>query len=102
MGAEMPIGLLTLEIHIPDARSLKDKRQVLRSLKDTLRAHFNVAVAELDHQDLWQRSRVGVVSISSDSKHLEGSIAAIAAASERLLGRDLVSQEIEYFEDTAP
>jgi uncharacterized protein len=99
MGAEMPIGLLTLEIHIPDARSLKDKRQVLRSLKDTLRAHFNVAVAELDHQDTWQRSRVGVVSISSDPKHLEESISAIAAASERLLGRDLVSQEIEYFED---
>jgi uncharacterized protein len=102
MGAEMPIGLLTLEIHIPDARSLKDKRQVLRSLKDSLRAHFNVAVAELDHQDLWQRSRVGVVSISSDSKRLEESIAAIAAASERLLGRDLVSQEIEYFEDMRP
>jgi len=49
----MPIGLLTLEIHIPDARSLKDKRQVIRSLKDRLRANFNVAVAELDHQDLW-------------------------------------------------
>lgn len=98
----MPIGLLTLEIHIPDARSLKDKRQVLRSLKDTLRAHFNVAVAELDHQDLWQRSRVGVVSISGDAKHLEESINAIAATSERLLGRDLVSQEIEYFEDMAP
>ena len=98
----MPIGLLTLEIHIPDARSLKDKRQVLRSLKDSLRAHFNVAVAELEHQELWQRSRIGVVSISSDTKHLEQSIAAIAAASERLLGRDLVSQEIEYFEDMAP
>jgi uncharacterized protein len=97
----MPIGLLTLEIHIPDARSLKDKRQVLRSLKDRLRANFNVAVAELDHQDLWQRSRVGVVTISSDGKHLEESLAAIAADSERLLGRDLVAQEIEYFEDTA-
>jgi uncharacterized protein len=97
----MPIGLLTLEIHISDARSLKDKRQVLRSLKDRLRAHFNVAVAELDHQDLWQRSRVGVVSISNEGKHLEESMSAIAAESERLLGRDLVSQEIEYFEDGA-
>lgn len=95
----MPIGLLTLEIHIPDARSLKDKRQVLRSLKDKLRAHFNVAVAELAHQETWQRSRVGVVSISGDAKHLEDSIAAIAAESERVLGRDLVGQEIEYFED---
>jgi hypothetical protein len=44
----MPVGLLTLELHIADAQSLKDKRQVLRSLKDRLRAHFNVAVAELD------------------------------------------------------
>jgi uncharacterized protein YlxP (DUF503 family) len=95
----MPIGLLTLEIHISDARSLKDKRQVLRSLKDRLRAHFNVAVSELEHQDVWQRSRVGVVSISGDGKHLEESMSAIAAESERMLGRDLVSQEIDYFED---
>ena len=94
----MPIGLLTLEIHIPDARSLKDKRQVLRSLKDRLRAHYNVAIAELEHQELWQRSRVGVVSISGDSKYLEESLEAIAAESERILGRDLVSQEIDYFE----
>lgn len=96
----MPIGLLTLEIHIADAQSLKDKRQVLRSLKDRLSAQFNVAVAELEHQDLWQRSRVGVVSISGDGKHLEESMETIAAESERLLGRDLVSHEIDYFEDS--
>lgn len=95
----MPIGFLTLEIQISDAQSLKDKRQVLRSLKDRLRANFNVAVAELAYQDLWQRSRVGVVSLSGDSRHLEESFAAILAESERILGRDLVSQEIEYFED---
>ena len=95
----MQIGLLTLEIHISDAQSLKDKRQVLRSLKDRLRAHFNVAVAELEHQELWKRSKIGVVSISGNGKHLEESLTAIAAESERLLGRDLVSQEIDYFED---
>lgn len=100
MGAKMPIGLLTLEIHISEAQSLKDKRQVLRSLKDRLRAHFNVAVAELEHQELWQRSKIGVVSISGDGKHLEESLAAVAAESERMLGRDLVSQEIDYFEDS--
>ncbi|MGH9688822.1 MAG: DUF503 domain-containing protein [Candidatus Acidiferrales bacterium] len=97
----MPIGLLTLEIHIPDARSLKDKRQIVRSLKDRLRARFNVAVAELAHQELWQRSRVGVVSISCDNRYLEESLQAIAEESERVLGRDLVSQEIEVFEDQA-
>lgn len=94
----MTVGLLTLEIHIEYAQSLKDKRQVLRSLKDRLRARFNVAVAELAHQELWQRSRVGVVTISGDAKHLEESLAAIAAESENILGRDLVSQEIEYFD----
>ena len=101
LGAEMPIGLLIIEIHIPDARSLKDKRQVLRSLKDTLRAHFNVAVAELEHQELWQRAKVGVISISGDAKHLEESMTAIAGEAERLLDRNLVSQEIEYFEESA-
>lgn len=93
----MPIGLLTLEIHLPDARSLKDKRQVLRSLKDRLRGQFNVAVAEMDHQELWQRAVVGVVSLSGEAAHLEKSLQAVAAESERLLGRDLVSQEIEIF-----
>jgi len=96
----MPIGLLTLEIQINDAQSLKDKRQVLRSLKDRLKAHYNVAVAELAYQDLWQRSRVGVVTISGDARHLEESLSQIAAESERLLGRDLVSQETEFFEDS--
>ncbi len=91
----MPIGLLTLEIHIPEARSLKDKRQVIRSLKDRLRGQFNVAVAELGHQDLWQRALVGVVSLSGDARHLEQSLQTIFAESERLLGRDLVGHEIE-------
>lgn len=93
----MPVGLLTLEIHIQDSQSLKDKRQVLRSLKDKLRHRFNVAVAELDHQDLWQRSVIGVVSISADESHLEQSLRAVAEESELLLGRDLIGQEVEYF-----
>jgi uncharacterized protein YlxP (DUF503 family) len=98
---DMPIGLLTLEIHILDAQSLKDKRQVLRSLKDRLRAHYNVSVAELEHQDTWQRSRVGVVTISGDQAYLEKSLAEISAECERLLERDLVSQAIEYYEEGA-
>lgn len=91
----MPIGLLTLEIHIPDARSLKDKRQVLRSLKDRLRGRFNVAVAELAHQDTWQRSQIGVVSLSNDEAHLTQSLQAVFDEAERLLGRDLVGHDQE-------
>jgi uncharacterized protein YlxP (DUF503 family) len=54
----------------------------------------------LAHQDLWQRSRIGVVTISGDVRHLEESLSQIAAESERMLGRDLVSQETEFFEDS--
>ncbi len=53
------IAYLTLEIRIEGAHSLKDKRQVVRSVKDGLRAHFNVAVAELDPSDAWQRATLG-------------------------------------------
>ena len=91
----MPIGLLTLEIHIPDARSLKDKRQVLRSLKDRLRSRFNVAVAELDHQETWQRAQVGIVSISNDPTHLEQSLRAVLDEAEQMLGRDLIGHDLE-------
>jgi len=91
----MPIGLLTLEIYIPDARSLKDKRQVLRSLKDRLRRQFNIAIAELEGQETWQRAVVGVVTISADTRHLEDSLEKVANESERLLGRDLVGSSLE-------
>jgi uncharacterized protein len=91
----MPIGLLTLEIYIPEAHSLKDKRQVLRSLKDRLRRKFNVAVAELDGQGSWQRSVVGVVSLSNNAGHLEQSLRTVLEEAEQLLGRDLIGHELE-------
>ena len=91
----MPVGLLTLEIYIPDSHSLKDKRQVLRSLKERLRARFNVAVAELDHNDTWQRAQIGIVSLSNDAAHLEQSLQAVFNEAENLLGRDLVDHNLE-------
>lgn len=91
----MPVGLLTLELHIPDARSLKDKRQVLRSLKDRLRGQFNVAVAELDHEDTWQRSVVGVVTLSNEDSHVEESLQHILAEADRLLGPVLIGHQFE-------
>ena len=93
----MPIGLLTLEIHIPDAHSLKEKRVLVRKMKDRLRARFNVAVAELDHQDLWQRSVLGIVSIASDTKVLERLMESVQLESEKILGGDLVRCELELF-----
>lgn len=91
----MPVGLLTLELHIPEAQSLKDKRQVLRGLKDRLRGHFNVAVAEMDHQDLWQRSVIGVVTLSDDEQHVEESLQKVLAEADRMLGPVLIGHAVE-------
>ena len=91
----MPVGLLTLELHLAEAQSLKDKRQVLRSLKDRLRANFNVAVAELDFEDTWQRSVVGVVSLANNAGYLEQAMRTVLEDAERQLGRDLAGHELE-------
>ena len=66
------IASLTLELRIEHAQSLKDNRQVVRSLKDRLRAHFNVATAELDSSGLWNRATIGVVSVSDSRNYLDG------------------------------
>jgi len=91
----MPVGLLTLELHIAEAQSLKDKRQVLRSLKERLRAHFNVAVAELDFEDVWQRSVVGVVTLSNEEQHVEEALQRVLAEADRILGPTLVSHALD-------
>ncbi len=91
----MAVGLLTLELHIAEAQSLKDKRQVLRSLKDRLRGHFNVAVAELEHQDVWQRSVVGVVTLSNEEHHVEEALQRVLAEAERILGPLLINHTVE-------
>jgi len=91
----MPVGLLTLELHIPDAQSLKDKRQVLRSLKDKLRRDFNVAVAELENHDTWQRSVVGIVTISNEEKHVREMLQKVLDEADRILGSFLINQAVE-------
>ena len=91
------IAFLTLELRIEAAQSLKDKRQVVRSLKDRLRAHFNVAVAELDHQDAWQQATLGVVSISNSQPLLESVFQHVLAESERILGQDVAHHTLDFF-----
>jgi hypothetical protein len=91
----LSIGLLTLQLRIEAAHSLKEKRQVLRGLKDRLRKRFNVSVAEVDGQDTWQRSVVAVVTVSGDRQRVEEQLGKIEADAARLLGGDLVSSEVE-------
>ena len=66
----MFIGVCTIELHIPDSGSLKTKRQSLRSLKDRIRSRFNVSVAEVDNNDLWQKASLAVAAVSNDKAHL--------------------------------
>jgi uncharacterized protein YlxP (DUF503 family) len=91
----MRIGLLTLELHIPEAHSLKDKRQIVRSLKDRLRKHFNVAVAELEYQEVWSRSIIGVVTLSNAEQHVEESLQHVLADAARQLGPVLINHVLE-------
>jgi uncharacterized protein YlxP (DUF503 family) len=92
----MVIGLLTLEFHLPAARSLKDKRQALRSFEQRARNRHNVAVAEVDNQDLWQRATLAVVSVNTDQVHLERTLSAVAAEAAGAREMDLVDQHMEW------
>jgi len=93
----MPVGVLTLEIQIPYSHSLKEKRAVVRKVRDRIRARFNVAVAELDHQDVWQRATLGVVSISSSQQILETVFHQVLAEAENVLGEDVADHTLEFF-----
>ncbi|MGA2132984.1 MAG: DUF503 domain-containing protein [Bryobacteraceae bacterium] len=90
------IGVLTLEIVLRDAHSLKDKRHVVKSLKDRLRSKYNVAVAEIDYQDLWQRSVVAAVTVSSDHSHAEKVLQSVEREAAALLGSELTSATVEW------
>ena len=94
----MPIAKLTVELSIPHAHSIKDRRQVLRSLKDKLRHGFNVSVAELDDANLWNRATLGFAAISSSSAYLTGQMKELDDAVHRLtntLGAEILDSWVE-------
>lgn len=67
----MLVGVCTVELWIPESQSLKDKRQVLHSVKDRLRGKFNLSIAEVDGQDLWQKAVLGMACVANDGSHVE-------------------------------
>lgn len=96
----MPIAFLTLELHLEAARSLKDRRQVVRSLKDKLRTSFNISVAELDGAELWNRATIGIVGISPSRAYLDGLIRNVENAATRIAnnnGADIADSFVEFF-----
>jgi uncharacterized protein len=77
------VGLLSVELFLPDAQSLKDKRMVVRAVKDRLKK-FNVSVAEVEHQQLWQRAGLGIVSISNGHELVDKALDAVLDEIERV------------------
>ena len=92
----MPIvGLLSLELHIPHSRSLKEKRVVVRSIKDRL-SKLSVGFAEVDYQDLLQRTALAVVAVGAEQQLVEKSLDNVVKEIERKGGSVIVRSEIEW------
>jgi uncharacterized protein len=91
----MVVALLSVDVHLPYAQSLKDKRMVLRRIKDRLQK-FNVAVAEVEHQDRWQRARLGIVAISTTTDHAEEQLRAAADEIDRVEPGVVTRTELEF------
>ncbi|MEA2461845.1 MAG: uncharacterized protein QOH90_2022 [Actinomycetota bacterium] len=92
----MFIGVARFDLFIPASRSLKDKRQVLRSVTQNVRNKFSVAIAEVDHQELWQRAALGVSCISASVSHcrevleeVERTVGRVAAGSAEIVDREV-------------
>jgi hypothetical protein len=97
----MAIAKLTVELSIPHAQSIKDRRQVVRSIKDKLRHGFNVGIAELDDANLWNRATLGMVAISGSSAYLAGQMQELDGALHRLtntLGAEIVDSYVEIID----
>ncbi len=85
-------------MHHSQSRSLKEKRMVVKAVKDRLRRRFNVAVAETGFQELWQRSMLSVVSVSSERRGLESLLESMARDVEERHSSDVVDVTIEFID----
>jgi hypothetical protein len=92
----MVVGLLQLEVRLPAARSLKDKRSVMNSLTEQLRGRFNIAVAQLEPTDKWQRAVVGIAALAEDRSYVDGLLRRVAdwVRESRLVELVRVEQEL--------
>jgi len=93
----MVIGFLILEIHFPYSQSLKEKRKELNRLKDRIRQKYNVAMAELDFQNTWQRTKIGIVSLNSQKIVVANLLHKILQDIEESIDGEILSHEIHFF-----
>jgi hypothetical protein len=91
----MIVGVLTLDLFFPYAQCLKDKRRILHGYKDRVRRQ-NIAVAELEFHDLWQRTRLGIVTVNSHAAVVEEILSRVMADARNLEGTEITGHEIRY------
>ncbi len=97
----MPVATLTVELAIEHAQSLKDRRQVVRSIKDKLRHGFNISVAEMDESTVWNRATLGVAAIHGSRDYLMGQVREVEDAVQRLaagLGAEVIDSSAELLD----
>ena len=80
----MYVGCCSIKFFLHGNHSLKGKRRIVRTLKDRLKNRFNVSVAEIGNQDVWQSLRIGIVAVNSDPKYLEGQVNRVVDAIEKM------------------
>ena len=91
----MTVGLLTLDIRVPGSRSLKDKRRVVKSLKEQMRGRYNCSVAEVGFKDQWARAEVVVAVVGDDSRFVNTQLNEIARFASNKNGAELLDCRIE-------
>jgi len=89
------IGVLHIDLLIPGARSLKDKRRVVKSLKQQMRNRFNCSVAETDYHDVWQRARISICVVSNESRHANTQLNEIVRFASSKNGAEMADYQIE-------
>ncbi len=93
----MFIGVCTIEVHVPESGSLKTKRHSIRSLKDRIRNKFNVSVAEVEDNDLWQKASLAVAAVSNDKSHLNQTLDHVLNLVRSVPEINLLDYHIEIF-----
>ena len=91
----MFIGSASIELHLPASNSLKSKRQIIKALKNRLHNKFNVSVAEVDHNDLWQRALLGVAVVANQQKYVQQVLSEVVEYIHREAGVEIIDQQIE-------
>ena len=95
----MIVGTLKIRLVLRESHSLKDKRRVLKSLKDTLSNKFNISVAETDEQDVWQTAEIGIASVGTDAPFVQSVLTNVVNYVRFFGGVELVDAEQELYGD---